>query len=60
MADEVENEETPQVKGKGKKADAPPVEKKPYGQNIGDEVPHAEAVGGQYEAIGCGMYRRVG
>lgn len=33
--------------------------KKPYGQNPGDIVDQAQAVGGSFEHIGGGKYRRL-
>lgn len=51
-------------KGKGKPveaaAEAAPVEKKkPFGQNPGDVVPEADAVGGKYKSVGAGMMERL-
>lgn len=57
MADEI----TDEVAAKKKATPAPdaPVAAKPYGQNPGDVVDHAEAVGGRYEAVGAGKFRRL-
>lgn len=59
MADDTIEEAAPKGKKATKAEDAAPAPRKPEGQNVGDIVDAASAVGGSYEAIGAGKFRRI-